>query len=86
MNNNYCKFNNLLLNQITNFFVIIIGKNENILLKGKKHLEIFAEKKILFFKPGGSRANQAKSFDIENTSLHKPSNIMQLAFKKNNDS
>ena len=45
----------------------------------KQHLEITEflqnNKKI---KPGGSRANQASSYDIENTSLHNPSNIIQI--------
>ena len=32
----------------------------------------------ILFKPGGSRANQATSYDIENISLHKLSNIIQI--------
>ena len=39
-----------------------------------KHLEIVAGKK---FKLGDSRANQVTSYDIENTSSLKPSNIIQ---------
>ena len=31
-----------------------------------------------FFKPGGNRVNQATSYDIENTSLQKPNNIIQI--------
>ena len=40
-------------------FIIFIAKNNNkdITLKGTKHLENSAENKILFFKPGGSKAN-----------------------------
>ena len=37
-------------------FLIFIKKNT---LKGNKHLEIISGKIILYFKPGGSRANQA---------------------------
>ena len=40
--------------------IIFIEKNKNIILTGNKPLEIIAEK-TTFFKPGGSRANQAKS-------------------------
>ena len=31
----------------------------------------------IFFKPWGSRANQATSYDIENTVVIKPSNFIQ---------
>ena len=47
---------------------------KNITLKRNKHLEIITD----FFKPGGSTAKQATSYDIENTSLYKPSNIIQI--------
>ena len=39
--------------------IIFIKKIKNITLKGNKHLEIIAGKKVLFFKVGGSRSNQA---------------------------
>ena len=50
-------------------------KKKTISLKGNKHLEIIAGKTN--FKLGGGRANQVISYDIENTSLLKPSNIIQ---------
>ena len=63
----------VLIRALANIFFSIYKKIKNI--TGNKHLEIIAEKN---FKPGGSRANQATSYDIENTSLHKPSNIIQI--------
>ena len=47
---------------------------EKITLKLNKRLEIIAEK----IKPGGSSTNQATSYDIENTALHKTSKIIQI--------
>ena len=45
--------------------IIFIEKTKNITLKGNKHLEIIAGKK-LFVKPGGNRAIQATADLIRN--------------------
>ena len=70
--------------------IVIIFIEKNVTLRGNENLEIIVEKKwkkIILkgnnnlkknFKPGGSRANQETSYDIENTSIHKPSNIIQI--------
>ena len=55
--------------------IILIVK---ITLKRNKHQRITAWNKTDFLIHGGSRANQATLYDIENTSLLKPSNIIQI--------
>ena len=55
--------------------IIFILKN---LIETKQTSGNHCRKKTLVFNSEGSRANQATSYDIENTSLRKPSNIIQI--------